>query len=66
MSEEEYKATPEDQAIYALLTTTNVIRVILQAFIDGKFDKETYDTLFDTARSADTAVRILQKMLDQK
>jgi ribosomal protein L19E len=63
--EEKYTATPAEMALYTVLVTGRVALAILQAYVDGKMDEETYRQLYEVANQADRAARKLEQALEK-
>lgn len=66
MEEEKHAASPADMALYTVLVTGRVALAILEAYINGKIDEETYKQLYEVANQADRAARQLEQELEKQ
>jgi hypothetical protein len=63
--EEKHTASPADMALYTVLMTGRVALAIVEAYINGKMDEETYRQLYEFANQADVAARKLEQALEK-
>lgn len=66
-TEQQYTATPADEALYTHMLSLQVVTAIQQAYTDGKIkDIKTYNNLYEAAKKADVQVKKLADLLEQE